>query len=164
MSGIDRRPTSLGRALSASAAVLAVVASGYYSWHALVVATLGAVLVAIGLLLGSHRAVTVGSFGLVAAALFAGVQGAPVLPVLGSVVLAVIAWDVGGYAITIGDQLGREADTHRVEAVHAAATAGVGGLAATAGYAIYLVGTGNQPVAALLFLVLAAVLLVEAFA
>ncbi|MFB6140628.1 MAG: hypothetical protein ABEJ26_09370 [Halosimplex sp.] len=145
-----------------SAALVALGASGFYSWPALAVGTLGAILLAVGLVRGADAAVSLGAFGLFGAGLVAGVRGAPVVPVLVSVAFAVLAWDTGGNAISIGKQLGREADTTRVEAVHVAASGVVGAVTAGLGYGIYRAGTGEQPVAALVFSLVAAVLLVEA--
>lgn len=160
MTVVNRRPARISRWLSGFAGVLALVMSGFYSWPALLVGALGAVILYAGLLRGMTGAVTTGAFGLFIAAILAGVQRAPVLPVLTSVTLAVVAWDIGGNAISIGEQLGRDAETTRIEIVHSVASLTVGVVTAGIGYAIYWVGTGGQPVAAVVFLVLGAVLLI----
>lgn len=162
MTVVDRRPARIGRWLSGFAGVLAVVTSGFYSWSALAVGGVGLVVLWAGLLRGTRSAVTTGSFGLFVAAVAAGTRGAPVPPVLGSVVLTVVAWDAGGNAIGIGEQLGRDAGTARIEIVHSAATLAVGAVTAGVGYAVYRFGTGGQPVAAVVFLVFGALLLVAA--
>jgi hypothetical protein len=74
----------------------------------------------------------------------------------------VLAWDVGGSAISVGAQLGRDADTVRLEAVHIAASTALGAVVVGVGYGLYRAGPGEQPVVALVLLVVAAVLLVEA--
>lgn len=160
-SRIDRSPTPFGRRLSLMAALVAVLSSGLYSWLALALGALGLLTLAAGLARGTTRPVTLGAAGLVGGALAAGVEGAPVPAVLVSVTAAVVAWDVAGNAIGVGRQLGREAGTQRVETVHAAASATVGLVTAGAGYGLYRLGTGEQPVAALVFLLVAAVLLLE---
>ncbi|MUW14039.1 hypothetical protein GJ633_04720 [Halorubrum sp. CBA1125] len=142
--------------------MVALGASGFYSWGALVAGTLGLLLLLSGLVRGSNAAVTVGAFGLFLGGVTAGVQSAPTVPVLVSVTFAVLAWDAGGNAISIGRQLGREADTIRIEVTHVAASGLVGVVTVGLGYGLYRTGTGEQPVAALVFSVLAAVLLIEA--
>lgn len=162
MRPIERSPTRLARWASAAAGLLALVSSGFYSWPALVAGTLGLVFLLAGVVRGTNRSVSVGAFGLFAGAVLAGAQGAPVLPVLASVTASVLAWDFGGYAIGLGRQLGPAADTRRLETVHLAASTAVGAVVAAVGFGLYRVGTGDQPVAALVLLVVAAVLLVAA--
>jgi hypothetical protein len=60
---------------------------------------------------------------------------------------------------SLAAQLGREADTRRVEVVHLVGSAAVAAAAATVGYGVYLTAGGGQPVAALLLLLLAGVIL-----
>ncbi|MFB6228779.1 MAG: hypothetical protein ABEH88_09515 [Halobacteriales archaeon] len=157
---VDRRPASLGRGISAFAGSVALVTGGFYSWPALVLGAAGTLVLWAGLLRGTRSMVTTGAFGLFVAAMIAGAQAAPIVPVLASVVLTVVAWDAGSNAISVGEQLGRSADTTRIEAVHGAATLAVGTLTAAVGYAVYRFATGGQPVAAVAFLLLGAVLLV----
>ncbi|WP_449289598.1 DUF7519 family protein [Natronobacterium lacisalsi] len=84
---------------------------------------------------------------------------AAVEPTLVGAVATVLAWDRAQAAIDLGEQLGREARTLRLEAVGLASSLVVGLASATVGYAIYVVGSGGQPVSALVLLLLAAVLL-----
>jgi hypothetical protein len=162
MTAVRRGPARLSRWGSAGAAVLALGTSGFYSWPALTAGVVGLTLLVVGLRRGANTAVTAGAFGLFLAGIVAGSQGAPVLPVLISVTCSVLAWDSGRNAVSIGTQLGREADTRRIEAVHMAASTAVGLMTVGLGYGLYRAGTGNQPVTALFFLLVAAVLLVEA--
>jgi hypothetical protein len=159
---IDRSPARLGRLASMSAGLLALASSGLYSWPAFATGTFGLSLLLVGLVRGSHGFVTGGAFVLFLGGILAGAGGAPVLPVLVGVTAAVLAWDLGENAIGIGAQLGRGADTVRLEAVHIAASTVVGAVVAGVGFGLYRVGTGEHPVAALVLLVIAAVLLVEA--
>ncbi|MFC6904017.1 DUF7519 family protein [Halalkalicoccus tibetensis] len=161
MSRIDRSPAPLGRRLSLAAALVALLSSGLYSWLALALGAIGFLTLSVGLVRGTDRPVTLGAAGLASGTLAAGVEGAPAPVVLVSVVAAIVAWDVAGNALGVGRQLGREAETRRAEAVHAAASAAVGLATAGAGYGLYRAGTGEQPVAALVFLLVAAVLLLE---
>lgn len=162
MSAVDRSPARLGRGVSVGAGLLALLSVGLYSRPALAVGGAGLVLLVVGLIRGSDAAVTVGAFGLFAGAILAGARGAPVAPVLVSVTSAVLAWDAGGSAIGVGNQLGRDADTRRLEAVHLTASALVGAVTAGAGFGLYRAGTGGRPAAALVLLLVAAVLLVAA--
>lgn len=162
MRPVDRGPASISRWVSALAGCFAFVTSGFYSWPALGVGAIGVVSLSWGLVRGTTGAVTTGAFGIFVAAIAAGAQGAPVVPVLASVVLAVVAWDTGGNAISVGEQLGRSAPTTRIEVVRGLASLAVGVLTAGVGYAIYRFGTGGQPAAAVVFLVLGAVLLIAA--
>lgn len=162
MKPISRSPSQGCQLGALVMGVLSLGASGYYSWPALVVGTAGFGLLAVGLLRGSNGNVTVGAFGLFVAAITSGAGGAPIGPVLLSVITAVLAWDYGGTAISIGRQLGTEARTGRIEAVHMGASALVGISTAGVGYGLYWAGSGGQPITAVVFLVLAAVFLVLA--
>lgn len=164
MRAVDRSPARLGRAASVGAGLLALLSVGLYSPPALAVGGAGLILLVVALFRerGSDAAVTVGASGLFAGAILAGARGAPVAPVLVSATAAVVAWDVGSSAIGVGEQLGRDADTRRLETVHATASVLVGAVTAGVGYGLYRAGTGGRPVAALALLVVAAVLLVEA--
>lgn len=162
MKPIQRSPSSLCQWGSLGAGFIAVATSGFFAWTALGVGIVGFALLLVGLIRGSNANVTVGAFGLFLAGLLAGVWGGPVGLVLVSVTAAVLAWDYGGTAISIGEQLGREADTGRLEIVHMASSGTVGMVTAGIGYGLYLGGSGGQPVVALVFLILAAVFLAQA--
>lgn len=162
MREVDRSPTRLSSAVAVGAGFVALLSPGLYSWTALAVGTLGLALLAAGVARGARSAVTVGALGLFAGAIVAGVRGAPVLPVLFGVTTAVLAWDVGGNAISVGRQLGRNGDTTRIEAVHAAASTAVGVAIVGVSYALYRTATGGQPVVALVLFLVAAVLLIQA--
>ncbi|MFC7029042.1 hypothetical protein ACFQJ5_17670 [Halomicroarcula sp. GCM10025324] len=161
MTRVDRGPAPLSRSVSLGVAVVAWATSGLYSWAALAVGTAGLLLLVIALLRGLRAAVPLGTFGLFIGAIAAGIQGAPVLPVLLGVTCAVLAGDIGNSSISIGNQLGRAADTTRLETVRVATSITVGVLTAGVGYGLYRSGTSGQPVVALGFLLVAAFLLVE---
>jgi hypothetical protein len=159
---IDRSPARLSSALAVSAAALAAGTSALTTSTALAVGVAGLVVVALGVVRGSRRAVTLGATALLVAALVGGLfSGAPYL-LLPGVIGTVLAWDFGEQAISVGEQLGREADTTQLEITHAAASTVVGVGAGALGYGIYLVSSGGQPVPALVFLLLAAVVLTSA--
>lgn len=157
-----RSPTRLSRLVSLGAGAVALVTSGFYAWPALTVGTAGLALLGAGLAVGAAARVTLGAVGLLVAGVVAGVAGAPVLPVLVAVAAAAVAWDVGQTAVDLGEQLGREADTRRLEATTAAVSVGVGAVTVAAGYGLYRIGGGGLPIEALAFLAVAAVLLATA--
>lgn len=164
MTGIDRSPTRVASALAVLSALAALVAGGASSWIGLALGGAGVAVLAAGVALARHDAVSLGAAALFGGVLAAGVQGAPVAPLLAGGVATVVAWDSAGTAIDLGAQLGREAPTRRLELVHAAGTALVGGLAATAGWSIYQISLGSRPLTGPVFLLVAALCLAGALA
>lgn len=159
MTAVDRRPARLGTALSLSAAFLAVGATAFASAQALAVAGAGVPVLAVGLVRGSRRAVTAGAALTFVGLLFGGMVGLPAPPLLVGVTAAVVSWDVGENAISVGEQLGREAHTASAELAHAAVSAVVGAVAAGFGFAVYSLSGGGLPLATLAFMLVAAVAL-----
>lgn len=159
---IDRSPAALSSALAASAAALSAGASALTSTLGLGLGAAGFLLVAAGVVRDRRGAVALGAASLAVAALGGGVVTAAPYLLLPGVIASVLAWDFGEQAITVGDQLGREADTAQLEATHAAASTVVGVGAGGLGYAVYLGASGGQPVTALVFLLLGAVVLTSA--
>lgn len=159
---IDRSPALLSTLLSATAAAVSAGTSALASSLGLAAGAAGFLVVVLGLIRGSRRAVTLGAAALLVAALAGGLSTAIPLLLLLGVIAAVLAWDFGEQAINVGEQLGRETDTIRLEVTHAAASTVVGVGAGGLGYAIYLGASGGQPVTALVFLLLAAVVLTSA--
>jgi hypothetical protein len=97
----------------------------------------------VGVGLASDRAVghAIASSGLLAGAV-ATASNPPLVVAL--VVGALVAWDVGEFAVRVGQEVGRDADTTRVEAIHAAGSVGVAVVAAlVAGGAYALVQVLN---------------------
>ena len=159
---IDRSPARLSSALSLTAGAVAWATSALTGALTLAAGGAGFLVLLVGVVVGSRRGVTLGSAALLAGALAGGLtSGAPYL-LLPGVMAGVLAWDLGEQAINVGEQLGRAADTTQLEVTHAAASSvvavGGGGL----GYAIYLFASGGQPMAALVFLLVAAVALTSA--
>lgn len=159
MTAIDRSPTRLSGTVSCVLAVVAALASGGYSWTALGIGVVGAAILAVGVRTGSRSGTTLGCAALFVGAVIAGVQGGPVGAILLSVVATVLAWDTANMGIDLGEQLGRDAETTRLEAVHVAASTGVGVLTVGVGYLVYANAAGGYPLSALLLLVVATVLL-----
>ena len=115
-----------------------------------------------GLVAGEQRSVTDGSGILVVAALISGAAGAPVVATLTGVTGALLALNLGSTALSLGDQLGRQAPTLRLELVHAAASTLVGLGVVTAGTAVHSAAGDGQPTTAVLGLVVAVVVLLLA--
>lgn len=157
---VERSPTGLSRGLGVGAGVVAATVAVAYSSVGGLVALAGLALVSGGLVAGTHRLVTAGAVGILAGVLYAGLAAAPTVALLAAVGATVVAWDVAGFAIDLGAQLGREAETARVELGHAVASVAVATTSAGVGYGVYLAAAGGQPMAALLLLLLAGLLLV----
>lgn len=170
MTEIDRRPPTTGVAFATIFALLAAVATAAVSLQGAAGVGLAVVLIAVGLVRRSHAAlawgVAVGATGLVFAATSGGGAGGGARDVLGLLVAAValaVAWDVGDHALSLGTAVGRNARSARNQFVHAGTSLLVGTLAAGVGYGTYVSAAGGQPVAALVFLLFGATVLVSAF-
>ncbi|WP_049927009.1 DUF7519 family protein [Halopiger goleimassiliensis] len=156
---LTHRPTVASSA-GAVVAVLfaaAVAATGSIGGGAL--AATGGVILAGGLVRGHRSAVDLGGFVAFGGVVVAGLESGYVEPTLVGTVGTVVAWDVGHGAIDLGEQLGQESPTLRLEAVLACSSLLVGLLAATIGYALYVFGPATGPVGALVLFLAAAALL-----
>ncbi|AFZ73704.1 DUF7519 family protein [Natronobacterium gregoryi] len=158
--GVDltRKPTLASSAAAVGTGAVAALVAGFVSTMALAIGATGIVVLAVALAIGNRDAVDAGAFVVFAGVLIAGVQGgvAAVEPTLVGTIAAVLAWDRAHAAVDLGEQLGRETPTLRLEAVGFASSLLVGLLSGTVGYAVYVFGTGSQPVPALVLLLLAA--------
>lgn len=96
-----------------------------------------------------------GPFVLFVGVLQAGVRTGSVELALAGTAFAVLTWDFGHTARDLGHQLGRDAETTRLEIVRILASVGTAIGTATLGYTIYLVGLGGGSNAALALLLLA---------
>jgi hypothetical protein len=159
---VTRAPPRLSIGMATAAALLGLVSVALASVAGAGVAAVGLAVVVVGLVRGRRRWLTAGAVGLFAGVLVAGARGSPPEPLLVGLLGAALAWDVGEHGIGVGEQLGREADTTRVEVVHAAASTAVGTGGVVLGYGVFLVATGGQPVTALVFLLVGVVALVAA--
>lgn len=96
-----------------------------------------------------------GPFVLFGGVLQAGVRTGSVELALAGTAFAVLTWDFGHTARDLGHQLGRDAETTRLEVVRILASVGTAIVTATLGYTIYLAGVGGGSNAALALLLLA---------
>jgi hypothetical protein len=160
MNRISRSPAYLSSGLSLGAALVAAAAMAVQSEPALLLCLVGVLALGAGLIVGLQPFVTVGALGLVGGVIAGGVAGAPPLAALVAVTAAILAWDLGGTAIVLGEQLGRDAPTARLELAHATGSAVVGVVSVAAGYAVFETATGGQPVSGVFGLVLAVLVLI----
>ena len=154
---LDPRPSRTGTAVAGLVGFVAVTAQAV-GGPAVVVGGVGLVALVAGLRRGVRRLVSLGVFGLLLGVLVAGAVGVPTELLLVSAAASAVAWDVADQAVSLGEQVGRGADTARAELVHAAGSALVATLAVTAAYIVFTAVTGG-PVVALALLLLGAILL-----
>ncbi|WP_435335150.1 DUF7519 family protein [Haloarchaeobius sp. TZWWS8] len=162
---VDRRPARLSALVTLGAGALAALAAALTASVGALGAAVGMAALAVGVVLGSQRLVHLGAAGLFGGLVFAGATGggpAAELLLLVGTTASVLAWDVGQNAISIGQQLGREAETTRAELAHVAGSTVVGALTAGVAYGVYVVSTGGKPLPALALLLVAVVILTTA--
>ena len=161
MSVVDRSPPRLSEGLALGAGAVGALAL-VVSPPAFGLGVLGVIAVGVGLLRRSRAAVTLGAAGVFCGVLLAGLTGVPPELLLCSTAGAVVAWDIATFAIDLGAELGRAAETRRLELVHAGASTALALGAAVVGAVVYrLVGGGPAlaPVALLCGAVVLAVAL-----
>jgi hypothetical protein len=154
---LDPRPSRTGTAVAGLVGFVAVTAQAV-GGPAVAVGGVGLVALVAGLRRGIRRLVSLGVFGLLLGVLVAGAVGVPTELLLVSAAASAVAWDVADQAVSLGEQVGRGADTARAELVHAAGSALVATLAVTAAYLVFTAVTGG-PVVALALLLVGATLL-----
>jgi len=76
------------------------------------------------------------SVALFQTAAFAGVVGVSTTVLFGSLIAAVLVWDIGEFGTTLGREIGRSRGTRRTELVHATGMLAVGGVGAAAAMVI----------------------------
>lgn len=160
MTGARRAPSRLSRRLAVGYGIAGVAALAWTPLAA-VGAVAGTVTVVVALVRRSRSALGIALGLFVLAALGGAALGAPAETVVLTAVAGVLAWDSGVRAIALGEHLGSNAATARVELLHASASGcvGVGGAGVT-----YL-GSGlpvAYPVASVLLLSAGVVVLVYA--
>jgi hypothetical protein len=155
-------PTRISASIAVVAAGLAAVTGLGGSGWLVLLAPLGAGIVAGALWRGRVPLLAVGCACLIGAALATGLAGgAPVRLVL-SVAATFVAWDLGEHAVTLGEQLGRRAVTARLEFLHAAGAITVATVGGGIAYLSFLLAGGGQPLVALLFLLVGSFALLTA--
>lgn len=162
---------TFGLALTAGGLVVVLVAfglaiteprrMGVRLW--LLVGTVAAFLVAVAVVpvveRRSRQLLKVGSVLLFFSVLLGGLVAlGPLSTLLVGAVAALLVWDIGENAVSIGEQLGRGAPTTRVELTHLAASLLVGGVAVVAGLLVSDVGAADLSLPSFVVLVVAVVL------
>lgn len=153
------RPTVAGSVAAIAAAAIAVVLAGIPLPLSVPVGTVGVILLLAGLLRSTRRLIDIGALLVFGAVLASAVFGAPITSTGIATVCVIIAWDVGNRAVGLGQQIGRDAETIRIELVHLSVSLLIGLGSMLAGLLVFAVGAAGQPVAAVILLVLAAVFL-----
>jgi hypothetical protein len=159
---IDRRPAPLSAVVALAAAAVTAIAASVGSTAGGALAGFGIVVLAPAVINGSRRLVHAGAIALLAGVVVGGAGDAPELWTLVATVAAVVAWDAGQNAISLGEQLGRRADTARAEVVHTAATVALGTTTAGVAYVLYQVAGGSRPLSGVVFLLVAVAILLQA--
>jgi hypothetical protein len=154
---LDARPSGTGTAIAGLVGFVAVAAQAP-GGPAVAVGGVGLVALVGGLRQGARRVVSLGVLGLLVGVLVAGAVGLPTELLLVSAAASAVAWDVADQAVSLGEQVGRRADTARAEFVHAAGSALVATVAVAAAYLVFRTVAGG-PVLALALLLLGAILL-----
>lgn len=158
----DTTPAQFTSVVAVVAAVAATALAGLYSWSALGFATGGLLLLAGGIRAPRRGAVTAGAAAIFVGVLLAGLNGTNELLLLLSGTATIVAWDSACTAIGVGEHLGADALTTRLELVKVTATVLVGVVAVVGSYGMYTLVTVEGPVAAVLFFALAVVLIASA--
>lgn len=110
------------------------------------------------------RALSISGTGLlVISVLISGILiGTPEWMLLGATTAAIVAWDVGEQGINLAEQIGRSANTKRVELLHMAGSVTVGLVAIGIAFGFSNVEFGQLPTAGLFLLLGASVILIVA--
>jgi hypothetical protein len=159
---IDRRPTPLSAVLALAAASVVAIAASVGSTAGGALAGLGVVALAPAVVAGYPRLVDGGALALLGGVALGGSGNAPELWLLVATVAAVVAWDAGQTAISLGGQLGRDASTARAEVAHSAATVAIGTTTAGVAYVVYLFAGGSRPLSGVVVLLVAVAILLGA--
>lgn len=157
---VTHEPARLSSGLAVGCGLLAVLTSAPATILALLIGVFGLAGLAAGqFVFQSRRAAGVGTALIFVGVVVSGVLGNSEVLVTVSTLATVLAFDLSQNAFSVGAQLSSATDTTRGEIIHAAASFFVGSIAIVVAFAIYFVVGGGQPIAALAFVLLAAIIL-----
>lgn len=160
---VVHEPARLSSALAVGCGLLAVLVSAPATILAVLIGVFGLAGLAVGqFVIESRRTAGIGTALLFLAVIVGGLFGNGEMLTTVGALATVLAFDLSQNAFSVGNQLSTATDTSRGETIHAAASLFVGAIAIVVAFGIYLLAGGGQPVAALAFVLLAAVLLVWA--
>ena len=162
MTEFDARPPSVAVLPATLAAAVSVLAVAAGSTVGLMLSGPGAAAVVFGARSGNRRFVTLGGGLAFVGAVLGGATGMPLLLAMIAGVGAIVAYDTGEHAVSLGVDVGTRAGATQSVLVHAAASVVVASLVGGISYAIYVFGPGSLPVTGLLALLTAGVLLAYA--
>jgi hypothetical protein len=153
---IEHTPPRESRLIALGAGVVGVVLTAPFALLALPFGLAGVVILAGGLYLTHSRGwLSIGTALILSGAVITGAYGAaPTELMLIGVTSTVLAWDVGQHGIGLGEQLGANTHTQRVQFVHTAVSAVVLGSISTVVYLVSLAGSGGRPAPAVAVAVL----------
>lgn len=158
---VDHSPTVTSRRISVVAAVIAAALTAPFAILTAPFALGGVTLIAAGLYFFEQRLwVSVGIGSLFAGIIIAGAYGITGEVLVGATVAMMVAWTSGTNAISIGEQIGRQAPTERAELIHAAAALTVGVAAGGAAYVAFSLSVSGRPAPALVLILFGAILLI----
>lgn len=156
----DDRPVVLSGSLAVLAGAVGVTVTASGSGFAPLVGLLGAFTVTAGIVIGRRGSIALGAMLLFAGTVLTGVTATSAPRLALGIAAAYVTWDLGEYAVDVGEQVGRHGHTWTGEATHAAWS----GLVALVSVVVVQVAavvrlgvTGS--VTAIVFLVVAAILL-----
>lgn len=158
---VTHSPATLSAGLAVGAGLLAVLTGGIFTGLALVIGLFGLIGVAAGLFAVESRGLTTAGTGVIFLAVLAsGVFGSPP-PVflMTSMLMTILAFDLGQNAFSVGAQMSDQTETGRGELVHAAASLGVGVVGIVLAYAIFLMSFDSASIVGVMLTLLAAILL-----
>ena len=157
---VDHAPSRLSQVLTIVAAIIGVGSTAPFSGFAVPFGLVGLVLLGIGIgKVYSSGWVSIGVAMILIGTLISGVYGfvPPELMLLG-VSATFVAWDIGQYGLSIGEQLGRQTRSSRLETVHVASTTVFMGVVSVLTYSIYMIGDTGQPAPAVTLALVGAIL------
>ena len=162
MSEFDARPPSLAVVPAIVAAALAVLSVAAGSTVGLAFVGPGAAAVVYGARGAARRYVTLGGALAFVGVAVGAATGLPTALALIAGVAALVAYDTGEHAVSLGVDVGADAAVAQSVAVHTAGSVAVASLAAGVGFGIYQFGPTSLPVTGLVALLFAAVFLAYA--
>jgi hypothetical protein len=149
----EYHPSTVGLGLTTAIGLVGAVSTLLTGvWLGLV----GVALAGSGVYRGSRGALGVGVLVLFGSVVVAGLLSAPAVALVVAMVGAVLAWDVGENAITVGEQFPETARTWRGELIHAIVSTIVVTVFAIGAFVVYTVSTGGYPLAAVALVVVGA--------